>query len=228
MGYKTASRVESVYRVSYGDPWQIRAPSQLNRFDINDPTDPVFTVYTGETEEAAFAEVLAPLRPDLDLIASLNDMPCDPGSPLPAIGKVSAKWIQSRKIGRAKVRDTATVVDITSPETIAELRNVPAIAAKARDCRFTDVDESSLKASGPNGRLFTQTVAAHFYNMHFSGIRFGSRLGTEYGCIAGFIALSLRDITESEFIGEIFPSERVSPINSAFQNVLKLFGLSIA
>lgn len=65
---KITQPVDTVYRVAR-NPWAIRAPSQLHRFDVNDPTSPVYTVYVGESETAAFAEVLAPFRPDLALLA---------------------------------------------------------------------------------------------------------------------------------------------------------------
>jgi hypothetical protein len=153
--------VDTVCRVARS-PWAIRAPSQLHRFDVNDPTTPVYSLYVGETEAAAFAEVLAPLRPNLELLAKLESMPCDSGSALPAVGIVSPKWRRSRKIGVADTKASASVVDLTTAETIARLRRVPGLAAQARACGFTDLDSSALKASGERGRFFTQEVAQIF------------------------------------------------------------------
>lgn len=167
---KTIRPVGTVYRVAR-DPWAIRAPSQLHRFDINDPTSPIYTVYVGESEAAAFAEVLAPLRPNLELLAELKAMPSDSGSPLPSVGVVSAQWRGSRKIGVADTRVEASVVDLASAETIARLREVPELAGQARACGFADLDDSALKASGERGRFLTQAIAAWIYNQGCSAVR---------------------------------------------------------
>jgi hypothetical protein len=156
---KIIKPVDTVYRVTR-NPWTIRAPSQLHRFDINDPTSPIYTFYVGESETAAFAEVLAPLRPDLGLLAKLKAMLCDSDSPLPAVGVVSAQWRVARKIGIANTRTGTTVADLTRAETIARFREVPELAEQARDCGFPDLDDSALRASGEKGRFFTQAIAA--------------------------------------------------------------------
>jgi RES domain len=223
---KIIKPVDTVYRVARA-PWAIRAPSQLHRFDINDPTSPIYTVYVGESETAAFAEVLAPLRPDLGLVAKLEAMPCDPGSPLPAVGMVSAHWRGNRKIGVADTRAGASAVDLTSAETIAHLRRVPDLAEQVRACGFPDLDESALKAGGERGRDFTQAVAAWVYNQGFSALRYGSRLGAEFHCIAGFIPVASRDVTESELIAVLHADLRISADHPALAEVARTFGLSV-
>ena len=80
---QTASHPKFVFRIARGDPWIIRAPRGQNRFDIFDPQESVMTIYTGESQEAAWAEVLAPFRPDLETIVAVNKIPCDDnGHPL--------------------------------------------------------------------------------------------------------------------------------------------------
>lgn len=223
---KIATHPDRVYRVAREDPWSIRPPRNLNRFDISDPENPVMTLYTGESPEAALAEVLAPFRPDLEVIAAVSAIPSDDGLD-PLTGVIPKSWFENRRMGVATIRPQAVIVDLTHPETIQTLRTVPSIAQKAIACGFADVDESSLKASGESGRRFTQTVAAHCYNSHYSGIRYGSRLGATYFCIAGFVSIDLLDVTDSEFLIETGPTTEILPDHPALKAVASIFGLRI-
>jgi hypothetical protein len=224
MSLFTADHPTQVYRVGRDDPWAIRPPRFHNRFDISDAENPVMTLYTGESPEAALAEVLAPLRPDLELVATLAAIPSDDGL-LPHAGRVPANWLARRQMGCAEIRSSAVIADITSAQSIAALRSVPELAEKAIKCGFTDVDDSSLIAGGPQGRPFTQTVAAYLYNLHYSGIRYGSRLGAAYHCIAGFISIDSESVTESGFICAIGSTTAISPDDPALRVVMETFGL---
>ncbi len=148
---KIATHPDFIYRVARKDPWTIRPPRMHNRFDISDSENPVMTLYTGETPEAALAEVLAPFRPDLEVIAALGAIPSDDNQE-PMAGSIPRAWLASRRIGKARIRPQAIIVDITYAETIAVLRADPIISSKALECRYPDIDQSSLTASGPAGR----------------------------------------------------------------------------
>lgn len=224
---RLATHPNSIYRVARGDPWTIRPPRMHNRFDIADPENPVTTLYTGESTEAALAEVLAPFRPDLTVIAAVGAIPSDDDRE-PLSGLVPKAWLLSRRIGRAKIRPQAVIIDITQPETIAALRANPNLAAKAVECGYPDIDQSSLTASGPSGRRFTQSVAAHIYNEHFSGMRYGSRLGSTYHCIAGFVSLDSTDVADSEFVIETFETLEIASDDSNLREVAQIFGLRVA
>lgn len=223
---KTADHPEFVYRVGRTTPWEINAPRGVNRFDIHDPEEPTTTIYTGETAEAALAEVMAPFRPDIETIAAVKSMDSEDGKD-PASGIVPKNWLKNRCLGRAKIRPSATIVDITDPVTIDHLRRDPGISKMAVQCGFPDIDESSLKACGPKGRRFTQTVAAHLYSIHFSAIRYGSRLGETYHCIAGFVALSSKDVTESEFIIAVEKTVPLAVSDPALVKVAGIFQLKL-
>ena len=185
------------------------------------------TLYVGESEEACFAEVLADFRPSLDVLSELEEMPCDPETPMPASKVITRKWREQRSLGAAQLKQTCQVVDITSTETLQAFRNIIRIAKLAREIRCFDIDDAALKASGKNGRRFTQTVAAEIYSQGFDGIRYGSRLGAEYHCIAGFIPLSVEDITESSIISAISSVKPVSKNDPALVKVAKTFKLFI-
>lgn len=197
-----------------------------NRFDISDSENPVMTLYTGESPEAALAEVLAPFRPDLEVIAAVGAIPSDDNQ-APLAGSIPLGWLESRKIGKAIIRPQAVIVDITHVETIAVLRADPILAEKAQECGYQDIDQSALTSSGPSGRRFTQSVAAHIYNEQFSGICYGSRLGAPFRCFAGFVSLNSADVTDSEFIIETFETEEISKECPALTQVARIFGLRI-
>lgn len=184
------------------------------------------TLYAGESAETALAEVLAPFRPDLATIAAVDAIPSDDGA-TPASGRVPEDWLESRRLGCARIRPTAVIADITRAESIAELRETAEIAEKALECGFEDVDAAALKASGAQGRRFTQTVAAHIYSNNYSGIRYGSRLGEEHHCIAGFVALSSGVVTDSEFIIELGDTVAIDVANPALETVAEIFGLTL-
>ena len=61
MNMKIAVHPKQVFRISRRDPWAIRPPRGNNRFDICDPEESVMTLYTGESKEAALAEVFGDL-----------------------------------------------------------------------------------------------------------------------------------------------------------------------
>lgn len=221
---KIATHPKQVFRVSRGDPWAIRAPRGNNRFDICDPEEGVMTLYTGESKEAALAEVLAPFRPDLETIAEVDSIPSD-DDVSPVSGVVPKHWLETRRIGIGIIRFKAVIVDITHPKTIQVLRNQSDLARQAIKAGFVDIDESSLRASGVNGRRFTQAVSAYIYNIGHSGIRYGSRLGTTFHCVAGFVAIGVDNATWSEFLEAVLPSEKISSEDTALKNVVKLFNL---
>jgi hypothetical protein len=222
---KAGKAPHKVFRVSVGEPWKLFEPRFHNRFDIDVEDEPTATIYTGESAEAAIAEVLAPLRPDLETIAKVNSLPGDDLKP--SAGVLSNRWLNKRNLGQAIVRSDVSIVDLSSVETINALRAIPEIAKKATECGFSDVDEASLKASGPKGRKFTQTVAAYVYNQYFSGVRYGSRLGSEYFCVAAFVQLNLKDIGDSEFIEETEKSVVLNKSHESVQRVANIFGLQL-
>lgn len=221
-----AKHPRQVFRVSRSDPWAIRAPRGNNRFDICDPEDGVMTLYTGESKEAALAEVLAPFRPDLKTIAEVELIPSD-DNVSPASGVIPKHWLETRRMGIGIIRSKAVIVDITHPKTIQVLRNQSDLAQQAITAEFVDIDESSLRSTGVNGRRFTQAVSAYIYNIGHAGIRYGSRLGERFHCIAGFVAISVDSVAWSEFLEKVLPSERILSDDTELRNVTNIFNLKL-
>lgn len=226
MNMKIAVHPKQVFRISRRDPWAIRPPRGNNRFDICDPEESIMTLYTGESKEAALAEVLAPLRPDLETISEVDLIPSEDNLS-PASGIIPGHWLESRRIGIGIIRSKAVIIDITHPETIQVLRNQRELARQAVKSGFVDIDEATLRASGLNGRRFTQKVSAFIYNCGHSGIRYGSRLGAIFHCIAGFVPVNLDSVTWSEFLEEILPALSLSYEDPELKHVAQLLNLKI-
>ena len=110
---------------------------------------------------------------------------------------------------------------------VQSLRHTIRIVKLARESRFFDIDDSTLKISGKVGRRFTQTIAAEIYGQGFDGIRYSSRLGSEYSCIAGFTALAAPNGIESTIIESIRSIQAISKDHPALVKVAKLFKLQI-
>jgi hypothetical protein len=215
-----------VYRIGRDEVWAIRPPRGHNRFDIFDPEESVMTLYTGESKESAFAEVLAPFRPDLETIAEINKIPSDDNK-APLAGRIPRNWLAQRRIACAKIRSSAVIIDITTPNTIQALRNEPLLAHQAILSGFKDLDDSALKASDDNGRYLTQKIAAYIYNKGHNGIRYESRLGSTFKCIAGFIPVSSSSAASSQFLEETRAGEPIPPHDPILQKVASLFNLKL-
>ncbi len=217
---------DQVFRVSKGFPWEIRPPRNHNRFDISNPDEPIFTLYMGESEEAAFAEVLAPLRPNLKLIALIDAIPCD-SSNEPELGLISQEWLNVRSISCGELNSDIKIADITTPVAIQEIRKDPELAKKALECGFNEIDDSTLKSGELHGRKFTQHLAAHFFNQGNHAIRYGSRLGAIYTCIAGFIAVKYNFVQESGLVKKIVWNKEIKSSNVALRKVILNYGLKL-
>jgi hypothetical protein len=185
------------------------------------------TIYTGESEESALAEVLASFRPDLETIAAVNAMPADDNR-MPARGRITKHWLDTRRLGQGKIRRTATLVDISHLDTIQALRSQQQLALHALRNGFVDLDDAALKTGGPNGRLLTQAVSQFIYHQGHHGIRYGSRLGSSYFCIAGFISLNSPDINSSEFLEHAKDPQPIYSNNKALRKVAQIFGLELS
>ena len=184
------------------------------------------TLYTGESKEAALAEVLAPFRPDLETIAAINQIPSDDDK-APLAARVPRNWLAERRIAWANIRASAVIVDVTSPTTIQKLRSEPLLARQAAQYGFKDLDDSALKASDDRGRHLTQMIAAFIYNQGHTGIRYESRLGSKYKCVAGFVPVSSSSAAASAFLEKTSDGEPIPPHDQVLQRVASMFNLKL-
>lgn len=144
------------------------------------------TVYAGETLRACLIELLAPLRPDPELVSAMEEVEEDERDaaehPTAPAGAVDIdEWVSLRCATSADLEGRFCMV--TASETIAALR--PHFIAQAREVHsLKDFDAAALKDARP--RELTQAVSQHLWELKDStgddvchGVEFLSRHGDD-------------------------------------------------
>lgn len=144
-----------------------------NRYD--DPAASYRVLYASSQRIGAFVETLARFRPDLEVLAELEQIDCDDEPP----ARVPRVWLDNRLIGEATLQ--GRFVDIGDARTLATVRT--ALAASAIHLGLDEIDAATIRLRAP--RAFTQTVSRFVYEQRgeqgsFAGIRYGSRLGDQF------------------------------------------------
>ena len=191
----------SLYRLGrHPDPWQF-APWELagpdgtfsNRFD--DPEGYYRVLYAASQRLACFMETLARYRPDLELIAELDEIE-GPNDFLP-LGTVPRDWLEKRLMGSAAVE--GQFADIYAAGWVSYLRT--RLAGQALKLGMADIDLASLQT--PEPRRLTQLASREAYFMNVTGIFYRSRYGHSLENWALFEPATLldedaRDISEDD------------------------------
>lgn len=135
-----------------------------NRYD--DPQGIYRVLYASTQRVATFVECLAYYRPDIEVVAGLQEIVGDDGDEEPpAAGVVPAEWVDQRCVGRgALVGDYA---DVGHHESLAELR--AALAARVVHHGLHDLDAATLRLTVP--RAFTQEVSRYVFDHTAAGQR---------------------------------------------------------
>ncbi len=144
-----------------------------------------FRVWYFATElEGCYAETLAPLRPDPAVLAALEGD--EPG--FMPLGEVAADWRQRRIAVRATFPEGRPFLDVEDAGTRASLRKE--LAWLLASLGLDDIDVAAIRSKD---RRLTRWVAQWAWDAHeqqgspnFGGIRFCSRLGSQWECWAVF------------------------------------------
>jgi RES domain len=154
--------------------WSYAGPDGTfgNRYD--DPEASFRVLYGSSQRIGAFLETLARFRPDLEVLAELEQIEGEDESP-PGVPRA---WLDTRRIGEATVQ--GRFADIGDARSLATLRT--ALAASAIHYGLDEIDAATIRLSAP--RAFTQRASRFVYEQRddrgaFSGIRYRSRLGDE-------------------------------------------------
>lgn len=193
-----------------------RLSSGGNRFDPQGYDYGV--VYFGSTLQACFAETLARFRPNLALLALVQDEWQQRG--FMDAGAVPTDWRQRRIAARARLPREAVFVDIEHPATHQFLRSELAVGLAALGVE--DIDVSTVR--GPDRRV-TQMISEWAYmaseddEPRYAGIRYVSRLGSQWECWAVF------DDDDSEL--EVVEQRPITRDMPELQEIAELFGLTV-
>lgn len=205
-----------------------------NRFDDASGRDGIpererfRTIYCSTQRAGAFGETLARYRRSVSLIDDLQrfaaardaaesvtedlDDSYDPEHPERRL--LPASWRLDRYMGVAWLDPSLRFVDITRVQSLNHLGVT--LAVEAHRLGITDVDLSIITSAQ---RAFTQACARYVYLKGFAGIRYLSRLNTEWECWAFFI-------DRARILGEEFP-ESIHASDTDLLAVARLFHLTI-
>jgi hypothetical protein len=143
-----------------------------NRYD--DPEASYRVLYASSQRIGTFLETLARFRPDLEVLAELEQIDGD-DEPPPGVPRA---WLDTRMVGEATLQ--GRFVDVGDARSLATLRT--ALAASAIRYGLDEIDAATIRLRAP--RAFTQQVSRFIYEQRdnrgaFVGIRYRSRLGDE-------------------------------------------------
>lgn len=224
-GLRTVQPPEhGLWRVARGDPFALREPAARlsgasadsgigNRFDSALGNFRVW--YFATTLDGCYGETLAALRPDPTVLAALNDED-DTYFPL---GEIAADWRQRRIAVRASFPERRPFLDVEAVSTREILRDeLPWLLA---ELGLDGIDVAAIR--GKDRRLTRWISQWTWQKRHepehpnFAGIRFCSRINTDWECWAVF--------------EDVFPEERerksILPQDEALRRVAELYKLQI-
>jgi len=196
------------------DPETLTSSQSGNRFDSRGGDFGV--LYFGADLEACFGETLARFRPQLGLLALIQEeweklgfMP---------VGSVPAEWRQRRTAVRVRVMSDARFLDLEDPQTIQFLRKELALGISALG--YQDLDVGLIR--GPDRRV-TRLIADWAFNAAgqgeslYGGIRYLSRINSDWVCWAVFHDVEL----------EVVDKQPITVSMPALEKVAKLFELTV-
>lgn len=180
-----------LYRIArYPDPlaWTPLDVVGSNRFD--DPRGEFRVLYAAEQRLACFVETLAPYRPDLELLARLQEMAAySRADEAVEPGLIPEDWRRVRRIGSLRLVPGQRWLDLRSVETREALRRemAPLFRGLGRD----DFD---LGDALDRDRRLTQAIARWTHDRGYQGIAYSSRFDARLDCWAIFEGAALEPV----------------------------------
>src|SRR5579885_1859003 len=154
-----------------------------NRFD--DPESTYRVLYAASERVACFLETLARFRPDLSLLAELDEIAGE--NDFVPLGVAPAVWLENSRIGSAQAPGRYAAVGASGWIALLRVR----LARACGEMGLADFDAASLFASAP--RRLTQLVSREVYSRGFDGIAYVSKYGTDLENWALFEPLRLSE-----------------------------------
>jgi hypothetical protein len=191
MVLETQRPVAAVFRLGrkpdpwQSPPWSLANPSDGtfgNRFD--DPEAYYRVLYASTQRLACFVETLARFRPDLTLLADLQEIEGD--DDYTPLGTLPPEWLEQRLMGQATL--SGDFAAIYSVSWVGHLRRV--LAQEALRIGFRDIDVGILERAEP--RSLTQLASREVYRQGLDGICYRSRYGHSLENWAIFEPFNLR------------------------------------
>jgi hypothetical protein len=187
-----------------------------NRYD--DPEASYRVLYASSQRTGTFVETLVRFRPDLEVLAELEQIDGD-DEPPPSVPRA---WLDTRMVGEATLQ--GRFVDVGDARSLATLRT--ALAASAIRYGLDEIDAATIRLRAP--RAFTQQVSRFIYERRenrgaFVGIRYRSRLGDE---IVNWAVFEPAPDAPSPFLRATFST--IEADDADLLKALDLLGLALA
>lgn len=198
--------------------WSYAGPDGTfgNRYD--DPEASYRVLYASSQRIGAFLETLARFRPDLEVLAELEQIEGDDEPP----SAVPRAWLDKRMLGEATVE--GRFVDVGDSGSLSTLR--VALAASAIRYGLDEIDAATIRLRAP--RTFTQDMSRFVYEQRddrgaFAGIRYRSRLGDD---VHNWALFEPSPDAPSSFVATA--STVIKADDSDLRTALGLLGLALA
>jgi RES domain len=213
-----------LFRVGRGpDPWEWpdwafagEDGTFGNRYD--DPEAEYRVLYASSDDVAPFVETLARFRPDVTLLAELDQIAGEGDDP-PTLrgGIVPLDWLTTRSLGTALVG--GQFCDVGNVATLTHLRS--ALASLLAEHELGDLDAGDIRSRAP--RAFTQALGRHVYEAGeeqggpFVGVRYRSRLADD---LVNWAVFEGADVTRTG-------AEQIEAKHAGLLQALQLLGLEL-
>jgi hypothetical protein len=198
-------------------PQDLTDPKAGNRFDS--PTGDYRVTYFGTTLDACYGETLARFRPDPALVEALG---ADAGFMLP--GEVPADWRHRRLAVQVRVADTDRMrTAFPDGPTFLDVEDVQSrrrLASELADLlAYYGYDDLDVPTVRGRDRRITRWISRHAYDLRpqVAGIRYLSRLNSEWECWAVFDTAELLEVSRKPLLLS----------DDALVRVRGIFGLTI-
>ena len=214
--FETRTPAGPIYRLGrLPDPWAPPDWSRAqpdgtfgNRFD--DPTGFYRVLYASSHRVSCFLETLARFRPDLTLLAELDQIAGE--NDFFPLREVPKSWCKARVLGTGTT--AGDYADLYAAEWVAHLRRV--LSAECLRLGLHDLDAAVLQQGEP--RPLTQLASLEVYKFGLAGIYYPSRYGNNFDNWALFEPFDL------EITGN---AEAVLPDNPDLRAACRILGIVI-
>lgn len=214
--FETRKTAGPIYRLGrHPNPWAPPDWSRAqpdgtfgNRFD--DPTAYYRVLYASSQRLSCFLETLARFRPDLTLLAELQQISGD--NDFFPLAQVPQAWCETRVLGTGTT--AGVYADIYTTQWVGHLRTT--LSAECLRLGLQDLDVAVLQQGQP--RRLTQLASLEVYKGGLNGIFYRSRYGHDLENWALFEPFDL------QIVGN---AEAVRPDNADFLAACKVLGIVI-
>ncbi|WP_024803179.1 RES domain-containing protein [Nocardia sp. BMG51109] len=214
------------------------SPAPWNRYDVAGQR----TVYAASTEEGAYGELLAPLKPTLPVAASTYFDDVDAGDELDSLireewedagfrapREIDLTWLTEYRLYQITLPTMGWFIDIEAASSLSAIARIPPPSLVERG--VTEVSVAELRGTD---RSLTTAIATRLWPITLDdaslahGIMYGSRHGSEWNCWAIWLRRTRRSRAAKGLIPTADPGAEILPpaVNPPLDAILATYDLT--